>query len=323
VSGSTQINLVADVGGTNTRVGLSQGARLRGDTVRKYPNKAHGNLEDVLTRFIADSDLARVDGACVAVAGPVRDGQGELTNLAWTFQDSSLARATGAKQVAILNDLQAQGHGLDGLDTTKLRQILPGSAARPDAAKLVVGVGTGFNAAPVFRSGPQKLVPPSESGHGPLPVSNETELALARHITQKFGYPEVEEVLSGRGLEGLYAYFAQANGQTTTKDAAAIMEAMARADDKVAEQTVSQFIRTLGITIGALAMVQLPFGGIYLIGGVARAMAPYFERFGFADAVQEKGRFTTFVQAFPLHVVEDDFAALIGCAEFLAQQRAP
>ncbi len=105
-------SLVADVGGTNTRVALAEGTRLLPDTVRKYSNAQFPGLETVLRRYVEEEDDVDCTGACVAVAGPVRDGVGELTNLNWTFDRDSLVRATRAEQVAILNDLQAQGHAL-------------------------------------------------------------------------------------------------------------------------------------------------------------------------------------------------------------------
>jgi len=37
-----------------------------------------------------------------------------------------------------------------------------------------------------------------------------------------------------------------------------------------------------------------------------------------AAALRDKGRFAEFLKAFPVWVVEDDFAALTGCAVYLA-----
>jgi len=85
-----------------------------------------------------------------------------------------------------------------------------------------------------------------------------------------------------------------------------------------ASKAVGVFIRILGTFVGNQALIQLPFGGIYLIGGVARAMAPHLSDFGFEAAFCDKGRFGDFMQSFPVRVIEDDYAALIGCASYLA-----
>lgn len=70
---------------------------------------------------------------------------------------------------------------------------------------------------------------------------------------------------------------------------------------------------------GDLALQTLPFGGIFLIGGVARAVSPWFEDYGFAEAFRDKGRFSTFMEDFAVHLVTDDYAALIGCAGHLSE----
>ena len=64
-------------------------------------------------------------------------------------------------------------------------------------------------------------------------------------------------------------------------------------------------------------MIQLPFGGVYLVGGVARAFAPYLAQFGFAEAFRDKGRFAGFMGNFTVSVIEDDYAALTGSAAHL------
>ncbi|MGA9435301.1 MAG: glucokinase, partial [Roseobacter sp.] len=58
--------LVADVGGTNTRVALSDGAVVRTDTIRRYRNADQVGLEPVLTDFVTRLDgAATLQGACV------------------------------------------------------------------------------------------------------------------------------------------------------------------------------------------------------------------------------------------------------------------
>ncbi len=310
--------LVADVGGTNTRVALAKGTRLLPDTVRKYSNARFPGLESVLRRYVEEEDDVDCIGACVAVAGPVRDGRGELTNLNWTFDHDSLVRATRAEKVAILNDLQAQGHALGHLDPGNIRRVLDALPAGPDAVQMVIGVGTGFNAATVFDGATGRLVPPSECGHANLPIRTEAELRLCQYVESAHGFPAIEDVLSGRGLERVYRWLGHEASDERELSAADIMKSVNAGDDPRAEETARVFVRILGTVAGNLALIQLPFGGIYLIGGVARAMTPHLERFDFGAAFRDKGRFAGFMGNFSVSVIEDDFAALIGCAGHLA-----
>ena len=84
-----------------------------------------------------------------------------------------------------------------------------------------------------------------------------------------------------------------------------------------ATEAVAVFIRYLGTVCGNLSLIHLPFGGVYLVGGVARAIAPHLSNFGFADAFRDKGRFADFMEGFAVHIVEDDYAALVGLAAYL------
>lgn len=200
-----------------------------------------------------------------------------------------------------------------------LTQIVAGRESAPGAAQLVIGVGTGFNAAPVHQAIGHRIVPASEAGHANLPVRTEEDLRLSRFVETAHGFPSIEDVLSGRGLARLYAWRAQEAGQSGEKTAAEVMSDCADRSDPLAVEAVRAFVRLLGAVAGDLSLINLPFGGVFLIGGVARATAPYFSEFGFEHAFLDKGRFAGFMGNFPVWLVEDDYAALTGCASHLAE----
>jgi glucokinase len=312
--------LLADIGGTNTRVALADGPLVRPDSIAKFANADFPSLEPILTRYLSQAGIASVEGVCIAAAGPVRQGVAEMTNLSWIIDHPMLTRSTRASKVAILNDLQAQGHALGHIAPENLRSVVAG-AALPNASMLVVGLGTGVNAAPVHITPWGRVVPPSECGHVSMPIRTEADLALARFLEtygeHAHGFAGVEDVLAGRGLEHLYAFSTQLAGRLVEKSSDQIMADL-NAGDPAAVQAVGLYTRLLGSVLGNLALTHLPYGGIFLIGGMARAMTPYLAPMGLAEAICDKGRFATFLRAFPVWVVEDDFAALTGCAAYLA-----
>lgn len=310
-------NLVADIGGTNTRIALATGRTVLPDTVRRYQNADFPGLESVIRQYEADSGGLDPYAACVAVAGPVRDGRASMTNLDWVIDKDTLARATKSDTVAILNDLQAQGHALGFIAPENVLPVLTGTESNAHAAKLVIGVGTGFNAAPVFETEAGRLVTPSESGHANLPIRTEQELRLCQYVSSAHGFPAVEDVLSGRGLERVYAFLGQEANDPREERAHTIMAALTDGHDPRAVEAARIFSRILGTVAGNLALIQLPFGGVYIVGGVARAFSPYLAQFGFGDAFRDKGRFAGFMGNFAVSVVQDDYAALIGSAAHL------
>ena len=314
------LTLVADIGGTNTRVALASGTKLLLKTVRKYSNHDMPDLETVLRRYLSDEGGVDCAGACIAVAGPVRDGVATMTNLDWTVDRNALVHATSARNVAILNDLQAQAHALGDLDGAALRQVKSGAMPGAGTAKLVIGIGTGFNAATLLGTNGGALVPPSESGHVSLPIRDAADLRLASFIQAEHGFPAIEDVLSGPGLERIYHWLGHEADDARTKSAADIMASVSDSSDPQAEKAAAVFARILGTVAGNLALIHLPFGGIYLVGGVARSIAPHLDRLGFGAAFRDKGRFSNVMDEFSISVIEDDCAALIGCASYLAGQ---
>lgn len=315
---SDQTVLVADIGGTNTRVALANRGGVDRTTIRRYANAAHSGIEEVLNHFLADTAATGVSAACIAAAGPVRDGVARLTNLDWVIDPARIAPTTGISRVAVLNDLQAQGYALGHVAPENLRPLIAARSPRAGSVRLVVGVGTGFNAAPVHDMGAMRLVGASECGHMSLPVHSNHDLQLRGFVEVAHGFAGVEDILSGRGLVRLHDFHCQKAGRKGGVDAASIMQSM-QAGDPVAEATGRDFVRILGNVVGDLALVHLPFGGIYLIGGVARAFTDHYERFGLARAFRDKGRFSDFMDAFGLWIIEDDYAALEGCAQYLRE----
>ncbi|QXT38644.1 ROK family protein [Gymnodinialimonas ceratoperidinii] len=309
------LSLVADIGGTNTRVALADAATVQVDSVRRYRNAEFDGIASVIARYLEDSgqNADGITGVCVAMAGPVHDGVGTLTNLDWRIDKAVLAEALTAEHVAVLNDLQAQGHAIGNIAEADLETILPQPEVPETAAKLVIGLGTGFNACPVFDTKAGRFVPPSEAGHVSLPTSITELHPLLENLTDSQGYPSVEEVLSGRGVSQLHAAL---HGETV--DPADILARIGEGE-ALATDTGALFVKVLGDVAGNLALSHLPFGGVSLVGGVTRAFAPYLEQFEFAAAFRSKGRFSTFMEQFGVCVVSDDYAALTGCASHLAR----
>ena len=314
--------LLADIGGTNTRVALAEDGRLLPHTIARFANAGRASFYPILSEYMAKEGVRDLAGACIAVAGPVSAAgdSAEMTNLSWVIEADEVARVTGAETVAILNDLQAQGHALGHLPEGATRTLIEGAPAEAGASRLVVGVGTGFNAAPVHEAPGGRFVAASECGHAALPVQDARDMALMEFVHSAHGFAAVEDVLSGRGFERVYAFVTSEAGARADIPAAQIMAAM-QAGDPLAQATGQLFVRMLGMAVGDLALIHLPFGGLYLCGGVARAFTPWLEQFGFAEAFRAKGRFSVLMAEFPVHVIEDDYAALTGCATYLQALR--
>lgn len=308
----TPVSVTVDIGGTNTRVALCDGGEVLTGTIQRYRNAEHPGLEPILDSYLSAYPL--VGAICIDMAGPVKDGVGTLTNLDWTIDARALSARTGGARVVVLNDLQAQGHSVPHLDAGSLLTLMPGQPA-PSDVRLVVNVGTGLNAVPVHTSGTLTLVPAAEAGHITLQARDAEELRLIDWMSKRIPSSGMEEILSGRGLENLDEFIGDGAGR---REAAAVMEAYAAGEER-ARKAAEIFVRYLGRYAGDLALTNLPFGGVFLVGGVIRHLGPHLMDLGFAEAFRDKGRFAAFMEQFPVHLVTDDYAALRGCAAHLQE----
>jgi glucokinase len=306
--------LVADVGGTHTRMALLRDGRIDPDSIRRLRNAGFDGLTAVLAHYLDELSPPAPAAICAAVAGPVQDGTGHLSNLDWTVSEADLSAAIGGGRALLVNDLQAQGHALGRIAPEALRPLIAAPAqADARATRLVIGVGTGFNAAAVFETPGGRLVAPAEAGHVSLPASDEAAMALARFLEARTGHAAVEEALSGRGLAAVDAFHAAG---AAGRDTAAVLAALAAGEARAAAAAAS-FVRLLGTVAGDLALLHLPFGGVFLIGGMARSLAGQLAGPEFAAAFAAKGRLSPLMAEFPVWLIEDDYAALTGCAAVL------
>ena len=83
----------------------------------------------------------------------------------------------------------------------------------------------------------------------------------------------------------------QSAGRRPCLSASAIMEEMG-ACTTLATGVGRHYVRLLAQYTADLALTTLPFGGIYYIGGVARAFTPWMARFGYDAAFTDMGRFS-------------------------------
>lgn len=305
--------LLADIGGTNTRVGLAGPSGLRADSLRSYPNAAFDSPAALLRAYLGQMQPGPVHALCAGVAGPVRAGTAQLTNHPWLIDAAELRAATGAAHVHLLNDLQAQGYALDDLAPDQITPLFPGACPAAGATRLVLGLGTGANAAVVHVTSAGLLVPPAESGHASLPYAPGKLAALIDHLGQTAAHRPMECALSGPGLGHIHHWL---TGMSLPPDR---IIAAHLAGDAHATETLHLFSRLLGQIAGDLALAHLPMGGLFLIGGTARAIAPCLAGTGFHDAFTDKGPYAPILHDIPVSLITDDTAALLGCVRHLRQ----
>lgn len=305
----TETWLLADVGASNTRLGLATDGRFGPDTARSLRNADHADFESLLRSYLAKTGAAPLTAICAGVAGPLAAEAAQLTNHDWRIDARALAALPGAPQVRLINDLQAQAYALGDLPDGASACLVPGRYAPAGATRAVLGLGTGCNSAVAYSTAQGLFVPPSETGHTRLPLLPHLPDRLVRALGWHGAHLPVEAALCGRGLMRIAA--------ACGSDAGSPADVIARAQGEPEAVALRHYLRLLGTVAGDIVLTHLPMGGLYLIGGLARAIAPLLTGPVFTGAFHDKGPYRHITEAVPVHVITDDNAALRGCAHVL------
>ncbi len=316
--------LAGDVGGTNVRLALfdRDGARLVRREEARYRSRELSGLEAALDLFLPGKPS--VEAAGFGVAGPVRGGRSETTNLPWIVDGESLAARLGLPRVGLVNDLVANALGLGDLPPPDLAVVNEGEED-PEGNRALISPGTGLGEAYLVRTKGGWLACPSEGGHASFSPRDSHEIELLRHLQARYGHVSCERVVSGPGLADLYRFERDRSGILEPAwltaeigrrgDVAAAVSAAALAGtDPVAGRTLERWLTIWGGESGNLALKILATGGVFLGGGIAPKILPKLVDGTFLRAFCDKGRFAPRLERVPIRVVLNEDCALMGAA---------
>lgn len=306
--------LLADIGGTNARFALLEGARPGIPLV--LPVAAFATAEAAIAEALARlAPRTPVTLAVLALAGPVTDGTVRMTNAAWQVSTPALAARFGFARVRLVNDFLVQAHSLPHLAGDDLER-LGGGRAVPDAPMLVLGPGTGLGVA-AFLPGPG-LALPTEGGHVGLAPTDAREDAIVAALRTRDGRAAAEEVLSGRGLLFLHTTLAALRGVAVpARDAPAVLAAAGTCP--VAAEAVEVFLGLLAGLAGDLALAWGARGGVFLAGGILPRMVGRLDAAAFRRRFEAKTPMQGWMAEVPLHLVRHPAPAFLGLAALARQ----
>lgn len=309
--------LVGDVGGTNTRLAmLDDGATTARLDAR---NAEHRGLEALVAAFTEAH--GRPDAGCVAVAGPVRRGRVEMTNLDWRVDEAGLSAAADAP-CRLINDFHAQALAMPRLGPEHYEALGDDTAVDATAPRVVIGPGTGLGEAFLIPALDGWTAVPGEGGHTRYAPRTAREIELLEHFTARYGaHVSVERVVSGPGLVAIYDFArgdAPRHPAMAKRDPAAVItdEALAGGDAHCVE-AVEIFIGALGDEAANLAL-QVNAGLVYLTGGIPPRIRPLLAA-RLRAAFEAKGRYEAWAKAVPIRLVLHPDPGLLG-AQVMAER---
>ena len=330
--------LAGDIGGTKTILRLVEtldAGELQTLYEERYPSCDFPDLVPMVQQFLATAKTPTPQKACFAIAGPVVNNTAKLTNLTWFLEAKRLEQELGITTISLINDFAAVGYGVLGLQPADLYTLQRGEH-QPSAPIAVIGAGTGLGQGFLIQQGDSYQVFGSEGGHADFAPRLELEFQLLKYLLDKHDIQRVsvERVVSGQGIVAIYQFlrdrfdaFAssdiaqvvktweqQIGQKEKTVAAATIATAALEKRDRLSEQTMQLFIEAYGAEAGNLALKLLPYGGLYVAGGIAAKNLPLFQEGSFLRAFTNKGRVSPLLENVPVHIVLNSKVGLIGAS---------
>jgi len=322
--------LSGDIGGTLTRLAFFEVAdrRLRLVAKKIYPSREYTSLTELVTRFVTEYGHP-ASHAAFGVPGPVREGHAKTTNLPWLVDATELARALRLPETGLINDLEANAHGLAALGASDFAILNEGL---PDATgnAAVIAAGTGLGEAGLYWDGTRHHPFASEGGHADFAPRNDLEMELLRYLLAKYEHVSCERVLSGPGLHNIYLFLRDtgrgkespqlADAMRQRDPPTVISQAALEGGSGLCQEALDLFIALYGAEAGNLALKVMATGGVYLGGGIAPGIIQKLRGTGFMEAFTSKGRMKRLLAGIPVRVIVNPDAPLLGAALYAARR---
>ncbi len=311
------IFLCGDIGASNSRLAIVEihEQKLQFHVKEFLENSDFQNFHETLAAFQKKHSL-KIDGACFGVAGPVHLGQVEITNLPWVITETGTADFLKVKNCFLINDLHAIAYGVRLLEKSDCVEILPGRAAQGTQA--IVAPGSGIGEAILFWDGTKHHPMPTEGGHSSYSPTSSLQVELLQYLFQSFTHVSWERVLSGPGILNIYQFLKdtkKASGKFPIQTSAQISEGALKGD-ALCLKTIDLFFEILATEAGNLALKTLPFGGLYIAGGITPKLLNFLNLGEFKKNFLHKGRMSELLEDIRVTLILNDDVGIRGAAAY-------
>ncbi len=318
--------LAGDIGGTKTLLHLSQLTATGLVTLHEasYPSANFKHLSPIVRQFLREAENSDpIAAACFAIAGPVQNDQSLVTNLSWQLDARQMEPDLGIAQIRLINDFAAVGYGILALQPEDV-VVLQDRPKVSQAPMAVLGAGTGLGEALLIWQGDDYAVQATEGGHADFAPRTDLEVGLMTFLRSRHGRVSVERVVSGQGIYNIYEYLRSASfavasdaveAQFEQKDPAAVIATHALANsDILCAKALELFVAAYGAEAGNLALKSLPYGGLYLAGGVGAKILPKLQDGTFLENFSDKGRMRSLLENISISLIINPKVGLLGAA---------
>jgi glucokinase len=319
--------LAGDIGGTKVNLALFElcDGSLAQIAFERFSSREFSDLESIIRKFISNKNF-KPQAAAFGVAGAIKNGVANLTNLKWIIGSKNLARELDLPQVSLLNDLEANAYGISALSEKDFVSLNP-NAKNAVGNAAVIAAGTGLGEAGMLWDGHRHHPFACEGGHSDFAAKTDLDIALLQHLRAQFGRVSWERVLSGVGSVNIYKFLRDTKRyeepawlaeelKNADNPAAVITKVALENKSELCAETLNLFVTYYGTEAANLALKMMSLGGVYIGGGIAPKIISKLTDGQFMKAFLAVGRMQWLVEEMPVKIILNDQTALLGAAEF-------
>ena len=285
------------------------------------------------------------------MAGPVDNNTVEFTNVVhWSVVDgTAISQSLNIRHFILINDFTAAGYGVLALkekDYVRMTDV----QAQEGAVKVVMGPGTGLGEGILVKGVGSKYYDPiaSEGGHVEFSVRNQEDFELLEFAKNYLEHSDnvenlrakgkvhrvsIERLCAGPALPLIYEFMAgkytdlkrtletETGKKFEEVTGEMIVDYGMKKRDPLCLKVIDKFSEILAVEVGNMALKTLPYGGIYLTGGVTNGITEYLLHSDtFLEAFYAKGRQEKKMRKMPIFIVKPEIQLGLEGAEECARR---
>jgi len=270
-----------DIGGTNARIALIEIKNNNPEIIKKKSVLVK-DIKDV-SNFI-NSFNHKVETACIGFAGPIVENSAKLTNADLKINLNKIKKNTNLKDVRLVNDFHASGHGVDFIKKSEMFTINEGKKF-DNTVRLITGPGTGLGKVYFIRD----HVYPCEPGWTTPGIQGIDEYSLVDYLKHKYDrHIFYEDLISGKALIDIYDHIEiKSDLETNMKIRSLIKDEPVHkakvlikysSKYKLCDMTLRSFTKFYARYVRD-SCLSLLTSKVYLVGGISSAIKPYLKKF--------------------------------------------
>ncbi len=339
--------LTADIGGSTARFGIMGVRNSRSYDIVHKSEMPTGHIKSVsstineMLKNAHEQYGITVKMACIGAAGPVPRKRGyiKLTNADVEVNQQEILTNTMLSKVILVNDFEAMGYGIDLLDLERDVIKLPHVGLDLTSSRTgfntiaVIGVRTGLGMSIAHYDASKHLHQPlpSEGGHIDLVPYNGLETELASYlrksaVTKEDVHPEMERVLSARGMEGIFEFLAQKDEyKSQTVEKIRSLQGVTKLQeiegnyhcDKACRMTIDLFMGFYARACRYLALISECYSGLFITDIIALRNIRNMEDnkkilMAFMEMFERHDKRSDVLRKIPVYLITNKEVALYG-----------